>query len=167
MHRQLPLLLWLSASSVHAVEQGPDPAVACVYDFDGEGLVGTTDLLWLLATFGRQVSDSATVARADANGDGLVNTADLLGLLATFGRPCAADTTPPPVTLEDLVEEFAQAMLEATDPFAPLVAVSSSISRAAVTSESVCAIGVRLSPHRSRVRCGRGGAGRGCPTCAM
>jgi len=132
MHRrQLPLLL-LVLSSSSAPPAWAQQGASCAFDLDGNGMVSTDDLLWMLGAFGREASTSAAAARADANGDGLVSTEDLLGLLATFGRPCASDNPPPPppppATLEDLLEEFAQVALDAIDPFAPLVAVSSSIS---------------------------------------
>ena len=128
--RQLPLLLLVLISSSSAPSAWAQQDASCAFDLDGNGLVSTDDLLWLLGAFGREASASAAAARADANGDGLVSTDDLLGLLATFGRPCASENPPPapPATLEDLLEEFAHAALDALDPFAPLVAVSSSIS---------------------------------------
>jgi hypothetical protein len=56
-------------------------ATACIFDFDGNGLVGTDDLLWLLAAFGREAFDTRFDAAPDTNGDGVVNAPDLLGLL--------------------------------------------------------------------------------------
>jgi len=60
------------------VRQGGPPP--CPGDLDGDGLVGTTDLLALLAAWGSS-------GPGDLDGDGLVGTTDLLALLAAWG-PC-------------------------------------------------------------------------------
>jgi hypothetical protein len=50
---------------------------ACPWDFNGDGLVNTTDLLFLLGAWG--------TPDGDTNGDGTTNTTDLLALLANWG----------------------------------------------------------------------------------
>jgi hypothetical protein len=52
-------------------------ASPCPWDFDGDGLVNTTDLLFLLGAWG--------TPDGDTNDDGTTNTSDLLGLLANWG----------------------------------------------------------------------------------
>ncbi|MDY7109636.1 MAG: C1 family peptidase [Planctomycetota bacterium] len=52
----------------------------CTGDLDGDGTVGTADLLALLGAWG------ASGGPADLNEDGLVDTADLLALLAAWGE---------------------------------------------------------------------------------
>ena len=102
---------------------------ACALDFNADGIVGTNDLLYLLALFGRTGDEVPAAMVADVSGDGRVGTDDLLMLLGTFGRAC--DTSIPEevlVAFETAAEAFAAAALNATDPFAPLVEVSSSIS---------------------------------------
>eukprot|EP01046_Picozoa_sp_COSAG06_P010573 COSAG06_NODE_579_length_14027_cov_2.460942_5_plen_3130_part_00 len=83
----LPLLLGAPLAS------GQD--AACAFDFTLDGIVGTNDLLYLLASFGR------TSVIADTNGDGIVGTDDLLGLLAVYGRSCDPDAPAPPVASPD------------------------------------------------------------------
>lgn len=103
-------------------------ATACIFDFDGDGLVGTDDLLLLLAAFGREASDTRFDAAQDTNGDGVVNAPDLLGLLANFGRVCQADV-PPTVTVEQAAAQFEAALAAATrNPSTPLVAVASELA---------------------------------------
>jgi probable HAF family extracellular repeat protein len=58
-----------------------DP-VACTGDLNGDGGVGTNDLLMLLAAWGE-----CSQCPADLDGDGVVGTGDLLLLLAAWG-PC-------------------------------------------------------------------------------
>jgi hypothetical protein len=55
----------------------------CLWDLDGDGTVGTADLLLLIASFGPCGEDCP----ADFNEDGVVGAADLLILLQNFG-PC-------------------------------------------------------------------------------
>ena len=83
----IPLLLGAPLAS------GQD--IACAFDFTLDGVVGTNDLLYLLASFGR------TSVIADTNGDGIVGTDDLLGLLAVYGRSCDPDAPAPPVASPD------------------------------------------------------------------
>ena len=124
LHKVPSLLLLLLAAPLAS---GQD--AACALDFSGDGIVSTNDLLSLLAVFGRTVSEVPQAAAADVNADGRVSTDDLLALLASFGDVC--DTSTPAgaaAVFQSAAEEFAAAMVNATDPFAPLVAVSSSIS---------------------------------------
>ena len=58
----------------------------CAGDIDGDGNVGTSDLLALLAAWGPNRGHAA-----DLNGDGTVGTADLLALLAVWG-PCGGSS---------------------------------------------------------------------------
>ena len=63
---------------------------SCAADFTQDGLVSTNDLLYLLATFGRTVTEEGSAAAlADLDGSQRVDTLDLLELLAAFGRSCA------------------------------------------------------------------------------
>jgi len=55
----------------------------CPEDFDGDGLVAVSDVLFLLGNFGC-LSDCV----ADINGDDLVTAADMLAILAVFGTSC-------------------------------------------------------------------------------
>ncbi len=57
-----------------------EPAQAC--DLDGDGIVGTTDLLALLAAW-----DTDPGGPPDFDGNGNVGTTDLLVMLANWG-PC-------------------------------------------------------------------------------
>jgi hypothetical protein len=61
-----------------AHEDNPDcPAADCPWDFDGNGVVNTADLLFLLGAWG--------TPDGDVNDDGTTNTADLLDLLGNWG----------------------------------------------------------------------------------
>lgn len=55
---------------------------ACLGDFDGDDVVGATDLIVLLGNWGK-----CAECPGDINGDGVVGTADLLELLGAWG-PC-------------------------------------------------------------------------------
>ena len=57
-----------------------DLCPSCPWDLDGNGLVGTSDLLMLLARWGVAAGNPA-----DFDGDGFVGTSDLLKLLANWG----------------------------------------------------------------------------------
>jgi hypothetical protein len=57
--------------------------VDCFGDFDGDGVVSTSDLLILLANFG--CIQNCTI---DLDGDGTTTTADLLLFLSVFGTSC-------------------------------------------------------------------------------
>ena len=103
----------------------------CAYDLTEDNLVSTNDLLYLLATFGRDAASDPAAQAADVDGSGSVGTSDLLGLLAVFGRTCqqqpvSGPAPPPPVSLQDAAAEFAAAM-SVVDPYTTLVAISSSI----------------------------------------
>ena len=52
-------------------------------DLDNDGLIGTSEVLLMLAAFG-----DVTTGPEDLNGDGLVNVGDLLLLLGSFGMIC-------------------------------------------------------------------------------
>ena len=69
----------------------PQAAIAftCDADLDGDGQVGTADLLELLSQWGPCEDCSG-----DLDEDGVVDTADLLALLADWG-PCTFDYPPP------------------------------------------------------------------------
>jgi hypothetical protein len=69
----------------------------CAADFNDDGKVETNDLLYLLATFGREEADQVS----DLNQNGRVDTADLLMLLAAFGRNCIPEGWVPPVCEDD------------------------------------------------------------------
>ncbi|MHC5008209.1 MAG: hypothetical protein ACYTGF_12700, partial [Planctomycetota bacterium] len=58
------------------------PAVPCPWDLDGDGDVGVTDFLALLAAWGPNPGDPA-----DFDGDDIVGITDFLALLAAWG-PC-------------------------------------------------------------------------------
>ena len=60
------------------------PAPDCTADLDGDLLVGTSDLLIFLSSFG--CSSNCT---GDFNGNGLVEVADLLEFLGAIGNACA------------------------------------------------------------------------------
>jgi hypothetical protein len=66
---------------------------ACFEDIDGDGTIGTADLIALLAAWGTTSLDSCSFG-ADTDGDGVVGTADLLALLTEWGIPC--DPCAPP-----------------------------------------------------------------------
>lgn len=56
---------------------------SCPADFDGDGLVAVSDVLFLLGNFG-----CLSACVADINGDGSVTAADMLAILAVFGTAC-------------------------------------------------------------------------------
>ena len=56
----------------------------CPEDFDGDGLIAVSDVLFLLGNFG-----CLSNCIADINGDDAVTAADMLAILAVFGTPCA------------------------------------------------------------------------------
>jgi len=59
-------------------------SVVCVFDLDADGVVGSSDLLSVLADFGSQGSDLT----GDVDDDGVVGVADVLDILSTYGEPC-------------------------------------------------------------------------------
>ena len=71
----------VSELTLNLVNDG-DFGSSCPSDFDDNCVVGSSDLLFLLASFSCSGSDCA----ADLSGDGTVNVADLLELLADYGQ---------------------------------------------------------------------------------
>ncbi len=65
------------------VDIGADERPGCAADLDGDGAVGITDLLALLAAWGPNPAHPA-----DLDGDGVVGNLDLQLVLAAWG-PCA------------------------------------------------------------------------------
>jgi hypothetical protein len=61
---------------------GPS-ATTCPPDVNGDGLVGVTDILLLLADFG-----CLSGCTTDVDGDGLITVSDVLTILSVFGEPC-------------------------------------------------------------------------------
>jgi len=57
---------------------------ACPGDLDGDGFMGVSDILGLLAVFGCNSGDCV----GDIDGDGLVGVSDILTLLASYGNSC-------------------------------------------------------------------------------
>lgn len=132
--RRSPRMIVLSCAAALLAATAPrragaQLAAACAYDLTDDGIVGTNDLLYLLAAFGRSTS-SPTAALADVNGDGVVGTTDLLGLLAMYGRTCSAPPPPVPIIApEAAAAEFAAELAAAAaDPSTPIVAVVSEIT---------------------------------------
>ena len=64
-----------------------EQADVCIGDLDGDGGVGVTDLLVLLACWGDV--DGELAVRSDLDGDDVVGVLDLLGLLGVWG-PCTS-----------------------------------------------------------------------------
>lgn len=56
----------------------------CPYDYDNNGLVGTSDLLIFLSAFGCSID----CGQYDLNNDNVVNAADLLVFLSAYGSAC-------------------------------------------------------------------------------
>jgi hypothetical protein len=61
----------------------PDPC-SCPSDIDGDGIVGVSDTLDLLANFG--CTGSSCIG--DIDGDDIVGVSDILELLSLFGSDC-------------------------------------------------------------------------------
>lgn len=59
---------------------------ACPLDLNGDGLIGSTDLLEALSDFGVY----GTGLSSDVDGDGLVGVNDILELLANYGETCSS-----------------------------------------------------------------------------
>jgi hypothetical protein len=55
----------------------------CLGDFDNNGTIASSDLLFLLSQFGCQSDCSA-----DLNGDGVVETSDFLLMFSIYGTDC-------------------------------------------------------------------------------
>ena len=62
---------------------GPRPC-SCPGDIDGDGIIGVSDTLDLLANFGC----TGVGCTGDVDGDNLVGVADILELLSAFGDSC-------------------------------------------------------------------------------
>ena len=60
------------------------PSVVCAFDLDLDGVVGSSDLLSVLADFGGQGSNLT----GDVDDDGVVGVADVLDILSSYGEPC-------------------------------------------------------------------------------
>jgi len=60
---------------------GMTSACECIADISGDGIVGVTDLLSVIAAWGTCVS-----CDADLNGDGIVNVSDLLTVISLWGN---------------------------------------------------------------------------------
>ncbi len=74
----------LTMTKVSEYFAGLDIPASCPLDFDGDGLVGSTDLLEVLSDFGSSGSDLV----ADIDGDGTVGVNDILEILAGYGDSC-------------------------------------------------------------------------------
>ena len=61
-------------------------------DIDGDGVVGTSDLLSLLASLGLSASYSTAASAADVTGDGVVNRCDELMLRHNFGSSVSSSS---------------------------------------------------------------------------
>ena len=61
----------------------PEPC-SCPNDLDGDGIVGVSDTLDLLANFGC----TGSTCTGDLDGDGIVGVSDILQLLSAFGSDC-------------------------------------------------------------------------------
>jgi len=89
-----PAVSWDSADYRVTVRPG------CLADLDGNGDVGASDLLILLASWG-----SCPGCAADLDCDGNVGASDLLLLLGAWG-PCASTSLGAPRTVEDCLDRF-------------------------------------------------------------
>lgn len=76
--------MWDGAFRVFAQNVHQDgtlgPGISCPADVNGDGIVGTDDLLLIIGQWGPCVE-----CESDLNGDGMVGTDDLLALLASWG----------------------------------------------------------------------------------
>ena len=76
--------MWDGAFRVFAQNVHQDgtlgPGISCPADVNGDGVVGTDDLLLIIRLWGPCVE-----CESDLNGDGMVGTDDLLALLASWG----------------------------------------------------------------------------------
>lgn len=87
-------LIAVTSTTLLASERGgAQPAITaalsrppCPADLSGDGVVGTADLVLLLAVFGQAVPPGTP---ADLNDDGVVNTSDLVLMLVRFGLACS------------------------------------------------------------------------------
>jgi hypothetical protein len=69
-----------------AFEFGDESPHACPYDFDGDNIVGLTDLAIVLGNYGS--TSGMTYEDGDGNCDGDVDQGDLLNLLEAYGTQC-------------------------------------------------------------------------------
>ena len=69
-------------SNVSFVQTTGSGATGCAGDFNNDGFVGLTDLMWLLGSFG------TTNEEEDLTGDGNVAVDDLLAFVALLGSEC-------------------------------------------------------------------------------
>lgn len=61
---------------------------ACAADFNSDGIVNTSDLVFLLVRFGQPAPAGSTSAQADFNNNGIIDTSDLVYFLVRFGGLC-------------------------------------------------------------------------------
>jgi len=71
----------------------PDDNIDCLADIDRDGVVGLSDLLTILATFGDEANNGP--AQGDLNTSGEVGLDDLLAVLTVFGISCEGNGTLP------------------------------------------------------------------------
>lgn len=64
------------------------PGNICTADVTGDGMIGTLDLVFVLARFGSVVGSGTLASRADFDRDGVVGTNDLVYFLCRFGDNC-------------------------------------------------------------------------------
>lgn len=74
----------LSCAALFAGLMFSNAALACPGDFDGDGTVGVTDLMYVLA----ELQNEGVGLAADLNSDGKVDMTDLMDLLALLGTQC-------------------------------------------------------------------------------
>lgn len=64
------------------------PPLACLADFNADGVVNTPDLTFFIGRFRQAATPGSPAERADFNNDGTVNTPDLTFFLGRFGQLC-------------------------------------------------------------------------------
>ncbi|MDE2698872.1 MAG: dockerin type I domain-containing protein, partial [Gemmatimonadota bacterium] len=74
------VLLWDMSPYITIQSQTPSP------DFDGDGIVGISDLLLFVDYFGLTQGDAGYDARYDLDGDGTVGLSDFLIFANAFGK---------------------------------------------------------------------------------
>ena len=74
----------MGAGSRYGVCVSTSGVVGCPGDLDGDQIVGVSDVLMLLGSFGCDGECGAP----DVNADGSVNVTDILFLLGLFGSSC-------------------------------------------------------------------------------
>jgi hypothetical protein len=65
---------------------------ACEADITGDGVVGTADLLAVIAAWGPCTGCPEDIAVGSCGGDGTVGTADLLSVIANWGLECSGES---------------------------------------------------------------------------